>query len=137
TLKRAIASSDKYRKYLITESKELFFKEEKTKMGVIYLKNPDNPFRPSRIIAVPFQESSFWSWKNVWRVHMSDPAVTKMKDDSRAYALGMSRTANTNGYTIIESPPRGVNNGFYKQHELYKDNKSPRGTTYTVYVEDA
>jgi len=137
TLKRMIASSEKYRKYLITESKELFFKEEKTKMGVIYLKNPDNPFRPSRIIAVPFQESSFWSWKNVYRVHMSDPAVTKIKNDERAYATGISRVANTNGYVVIESPPRGKNNGFYKQWKNYENNKSERGTTYTVYVEDA
>ena len=137
TLKRAIASSEKYRKYLITESKELFFKEEKTKMGVIYLKNPDNAFRPSRIIAVPFQESSFWSWKNTYRVHMSDPAATKTKNDSRIYAVGISRVANTNGYVIIESPPRGQHNGFFKQYELYKDGRSSLGSTYTVYIEDA
>lgn len=137
SLKRAIATSDKYRKYLITEAKELFFKEEKTKMGVIYIKNPDNPFRPSRIIAVPFQESSFWSRKQTYRVHLSDPAVTRVKKDDRIYALAFSRVANTNGYVIVESPPRGQHNGFFKQWELYKDNKSPLGTTYTVYIEDA
>ena len=137
TLKRMIATSDKYRKYLITESKELFFKEEKTKMGVIYIKNPDNPFRPSRIIAVPFQESSFWSWKSVYRNHMSDPAVTKIKQDARAYATAISRVANTDGYVLIESPPRGTHNGFFQIYEQYKDNKSPRGTVYTVQVEDA
>lgn len=137
TLKRMIASSEKYRKYLITESKELFFREEKTKMGVIYIKNPDNSYRPSRIIGVPFQESSFWSWKNIYRVHMSDSAVTKIKKDERVYATGISRVANTNGYVLIESPPRGTQNGFYKLYEEYKDNTNPICRVYTVKVEDA
>ena len=125
TLKRLIASSPKYRKYLITRSKELFFKEEKTKMGTIYLKNPINAFRPSRIIGLPFSEGAIWSWKTVFKVHLSDPAAADVIDDSGIWAAAESRVANTNGPIVIEGPPRGPKGVFYEYYERYKDNHDP------------
>mgnify|MGYP003577533519 CR=1 FL=1 len=137
TLKRLIASSEKYRKYLITETKELYFKEQKTKVGVIYVKNPDNPFRPSRIIGLPFVESSLWSWKEVCKIHMSDTAISPHKNQKGIYATALGRLVNTDGPAIIESPPAGVSNEFFQQYEMYKDNTDKRGHVYTVYVDDA
>ncbi len=42
----------KYRQFLITNPSELLLKEEKSKVSVAYIKNPDNPLHPSRIIAL-------------------------------------------------------------------------------------
>ena len=137
TLKRMIVDSEKYRKYLITDAKELYFREEKTKLGTIYIKNPDNPFRPSRIIAVGFSHRQLWSWKNVYRIHMSDVVASEIVDDESVYAAAKYRLANTNGYWLIESPPKGSNNYFYRMYEMYKDNKDPNVQVFVVNVEDA
>lgn len=137
TLKRMIVDSEKYRKYLITESKELYFREEKTKVSVIFLKNPDNPFRPTRIIAVGFSHRQLWSWKNVYRIHMSDVVTSEVVDDEPVYAAAKSRLANTNGYWVIESPPKGVNNYYYRIYDMYKDNTDPNVQVFIVDIEDA
>ena len=79
---------------ILLESKELFFKEEKTKIGTIFLKNPDDPYRPTRIIGVPFSVAGLWSWKNIYRIHISDPAAAPVVDDAPVYASAESRLAN-------------------------------------------
>lgn len=137
TLKRAIMDSEKYRKYMITDSKELFFKEEKTKVQVIYIKNPDNPYRPSRIIGLPFRLGSFSSWKNVFRVHLSDPAFAPIVDDGPVYAAARGRLANTNGRMMIEGPPNGPKGKFYDWFEQYKDNTNPNFQIHVIIDEDA
>jgi len=137
TLKRMIADSEKYRKYMITNSRELFFREEQTKMSVIYLKNPDNPFRPSRIIGLPFRQQALWSWKNVFRVHISDPAIAPILNDAGVFAAAKGRLANTNGRMLIEGPPNGPNGKFYEWYEQYKDNSDPAFQVFTVIDEDA
>ena len=57
TLKNLILNSDKYRQFLITNPSELLLREEKTKVGVAYIKNPDNALQPSRIIALGSSET--------------------------------------------------------------------------------
>jgi hypothetical protein len=136
TLKRLIASSDKYRKYLITKSKELFFKEEKTKIGTIYLKNPDNAFRPTRIVGLPFTEGAIWSWKSVFKIHVSDPAASNVVDDSGVYAAIESRLANTNGNLVIEGPPRGPKGKFYEYYEEFHNNHNPDFFVQIITAED-
>jgi len=116
TLKTHIINSEKYRKYLIREPSELLFKEEKTKVKVAYIKNPDNHLRPSRIIALGASEGAVWSWKNVAHIHMSDIAANDLKDDSPLFAAAFSRLANTGGTMLIETPPRG-----------------PRGKVFEIY----
>jgi hypothetical protein len=137
TLKRLIASSEKYRKYLITRSKELFFKEEKTKLGTIYLKNPDNAFRPTRIIGLPFSEGAIWSWKQVFKVHMSDPAASNVVDDAGVWNAAESRVANTLGPVVIEGPPRGPKGKFYEYYEQYKDNHDPNFYIQVITADQA
>ena len=137
TLKRLIVDSPKYRKYLITKSSEMFFKEEKTKMGAIFIKNPDDPFRPSRIIAAPFSVHGLWSWKNVYRIHMSDVAATDTINDKEVYEAAGTRFASTEGYWLIESPPNGVNNYYYELYEQYKSNTDPAVNVIVVHIDDA
>ena len=137
TLKRLIIDSPKYRKYLITKSSELFFREEQTKAGTLFIKNPDNPFRPMRIIGLAFIVSALWSWKNVFRIHMSDPAAAQVVDDSQIYAALTSRLTNTDGRMMIEGPPRGPFGRFYELYEQFKDNKNPNFKVFLVTIYDA
>ena len=86
TMKNLILNSEKYRPFLITNPSELLLKEEKTKVGVAYIKNPTNVYRPTRIIALGASEGGVWSWKNVSKIHMSDIAATNLVDDSGLFA---------------------------------------------------
>jgi hypothetical protein len=106
TLKNLILNSEKYRQFLITNPSELLLREEKTKVGVAYIKNPDNSLQPSRIIALGSSEGSIWSWKNVGHIHFSDITASKLVDDSSLFAAAFSRLANTDGTMLIETPPR-------------------------------
>ncbi len=137
TLKRLIVNSEKYRKYLITKSSEMYFKEEKTKLGSIYIKNPDNPFRPSRIIATPFSVHGVWSWKNIFRIHMSDVAATETIDDKSVYEAAGTRFASTEGFWLIESPPNGTHNYYFELYEKYKSNEDPSAQVIIVNIDDA
>jgi len=124
TLKNLILNSEKYRQFLITNPSELLLKEEKTKVGVAYIKNPDNVYKPTRIIALGTSEGSVWSWKNVAKIHFSDIAVTSMVDDSGLFAAAFSRLANTDGSLIIETPPRGARGRVYEIFEQIQKQQS-------------
>ena len=124
TLKNLILNSEKYRQFLITNPSELLLKEEKSKVSVAYIKNPDNPLKPSRIIALGASEGSIWSWKNVSKIHMSDIAATNLVDDSGLFAAAFSRLANTDGSLIIESPPRGARGRVYEIFEQINKGES-------------
>jgi hypothetical protein len=137
TLKRMLVDSDKYRKYLITKSKELYFAEEKTKIGTVYLKNADNPFRPMRVMALPFRLNAIWSWKQIYRIHTSDPAVAPILNDRPVYAALRSRLTNTDGRMMIEGPPVGPYGHFYELHEQFKHNENPRFQVFDVTIYQA
>ena len=124
TMKNLILNSEKYRQYLITNPSELLLKEEKTKVGVAYIKNPDNVYRPTRIIALGASEGGVWSWKNVAKIHMSDIAATNLVDDSGLFAAAFSRLANTDGSLIIETPPRGARGRVYEIFEQIQKGES-------------
>jgi hypothetical protein len=111
TLKRMIYQSKKYSQFLVTTPDA--FREEKTKMSVIYVKNPYNNDKPSRIIALGKSEASVWSWKNVGKIHMSDVAKLDIKEQKNFFAAVYSRLANTQGIIKIETPPNG------QQGEVY------------------
>lgn len=110
TLKRMIHQSKKYSQFLITTPEA--FREEKSKMSVIYVRNPYNG-KPSRIIGLGKSEASVWSWKNVGKIHMSDVAKLDIKEQKNFFAAVYSRLANTQGIIKIETPPNG------QQGEVY------------------
>jgi hypothetical protein len=114
TLKFLIVNSQKYSPFLINSPEEMLFREMQTKIGVAYIKNPENPSKPTRIIALGSKEGAVWSWKNVAHIHMSDVAVSTQVDDSGLFAAAFSRLANTNGTMTIETPPHGMDNQVYK-----------------------
>jgi len=124
TLKNLILNSEKYSSFLITNPSELLLKEEKSKVSVAYIKNPDNPLKPSRIIALGASEGGVWSWKNVSKIHMSDIAATNLVDDSGLFAAAFSRLANTDGSLIIETPPRGPKGRVYEIFEQIQKGES-------------
>ncbi len=74
TLRKMVMNSTKYAKYLITKATELVLRDEATKVSVMFIKNPDNVHKPTRIIALSPTERAVWSWKEVKHVHMSDVA---------------------------------------------------------------
>lgn len=107
TLKKMIRSSNNYSQYMIIGVNEELFFEEKTKACVIYIRNPYNPKKPSRIIGLGGSESSVLSWKNVGKIHMSDVAKLSYKDQKSFFSIVFSRLANTEGIIKIETPPVG------------------------------
>ena len=123
TLKNLILNSEKYKQFLITNPSELLLKEEKTKVGVAYIKNPDNALHPTRIIALGSSESQIWSWKNIKHIHVSDITASKLVDDTSLFAAAFSRLANTDGTMLIETPPRRPVGKVYEIYEKYYINK--------------
>lgn len=111
TLKRMIRQSKKYAQFLLVTPEG--FKEEKTKVSVIYVKNPYDNNKPARIIALGKSEASVWSWKNVAKIHMSDVAKLDIKDQKNFFAAVYSRLANTEGIIKIETPPNGQEGEVY------------------------
>jgi len=140
-LKTRIINSKNARKYLITEPSELLFREQKTKVKIATIKNPDNPLQPTRIIALGMAESGMWSWSNVGHIHMSDPTVANIKDDAPLFAAAFSRLANTDGTMLIETPPRGTHGQTFELYNKYlpkQQTLSPRDfKIYHVTAQDA
>lgn len=95
-------------------------KEEKSKVSVAYIKNPDNSLKPSRIIALGASEGSVWSWKNVSKIQMSDIAATNLVDDSGLFAAAFSRLANTDGSLLIETLPKGARGRVFEIFEQFR-----------------
>jgi hypothetical protein len=140
-LKTRIINSKNARKYLITEPSELLFREQKTKVKIATIKNPDNPLQPTRIIALGMAESGMWSWSNVGHIHMSDPTVSPVKDDAPLFAAALSRLASTDGTMLVESPPRGPHGKvfeIYNQYLMKQENLEPRDfKIFHVTAQDA
>jgi len=118
TLRRMILGSKKYRSFLIEKSTDGMLRDEATKVMEIYIKNPDNPAKPTRIIGLGPRPGSIWSWKEVAHIHMSDIAAAITIDDSELFGAAFSRLANTGGSILIETPPRGPSGKIYEIYEM-------------------
>ena len=119
TLKNLILNSDKYKDFLITRPSELSLAEEKTKVGVAYIKNLENSIQPSRIIALGSSDTQIYSWKNVKHILFSDITATKLLNDESLFAAAFSRLANTDGTMLIETPPRRPKGKVFELYEKY------------------
>ncbi len=120
TLRKMILGSQRYRPFLITKHTDLLTRDEVTKVGTLFIHNPDNPNRPTRIIGLGPKESSVWSWKEVAHIHMSDVAAVSQVDDSGLFSAAFSRLANTMGSINIESPPRGQRGKVWEIYEKWQ-----------------
>ena len=128
TLYNMVVNSEMYRDFLIEKPVELKTRrgKERSKANMLYIYNPDNPAKPTRIIALGPRASGVWSWKNVKHIHMSDVAAVDQVDDSQLFGAAFSRLANTNGSILIETPPRGQRGKvweIYQQSELTGDDE--------------
>jgi len=129
TLRKMIKASKKYRDFLIDKPTDILLRDEVTKVMTIYLHNPKDPFRPTRIIGLGPNPASIWSWKEVAHIHMSDIVVVTTVDDSEIFGAAFSRLANTRGSMVIETPPRkpsGKVFEIYEASELKKEDKKSR-----------
>jgi len=110
-LKKMIGSSI-YADFLIDRAvtEEELLKDERSKIDTIYLRNPENPSNPTKIIALGITSAgSLISFKKVCHIHMSDVTLADMTEERFIEAFGgaFSRLANTDGTLVIECPPRG------------------------------
>ena len=117
-LKRLVRSSPKYWQFVIERPEHELFKEEKSKLETMYVRNRWDNLRPSRIIALGGSEASAYSWKNVDWIHMSD--VTQLTSTNQKLFFGalFSRLANTNGIAKIETIP-GAREG--EVYRIYRE----------------
>lgn len=113
-LKKLVMNSRNYSQFLIKRPDFEELKEEKTKVGVMYVRNPYNPQRKSRIIGIGGSEAMAYSWKNINRLHITDPSLLKMKKQDDFFAGLFSRLANTNGQIKIEGVPKYRTGWFWK-----------------------
>jgi hypothetical protein len=120
TLRKMILNSEKYAPFLMTKPSNLVLRDEVTKATMLFIKNPHNVHKPTRIIALSPAERAVWSWKEVKHIHMSDVTVNQSVDDSGLFGASFSRLANTNGSMLIESPPRGQRGQVW---EIYQASK--------------
>lgn len=110
-LKKMIGNSI-YADFLIDRpiTEEDLLRDERSKIDTIYLRNPDNPSNPTKIIALGITSAgSLISFKKVCHIHMSDVTLADMTEERFIEAFGgaFSRLANTDGSLVIECPPRG------------------------------
>lgn len=113
-LKTLVANSRKYSQYLITDVGELGFKERKSKMRELYVANPYNPKRPSRIIAIGSSLTDVYSRMKVNRIHITDPSRMVIRAAQTDYFAGLfSRISNTGGDIKIEGVPGKDRSGWF------------------------
>lgn len=131
-LKQLVNNSPKYSKYLIKRPDFEDFLEEKSKVSVMYIRNPYNSKMRSRIIAVGGSLSSVYSRMGINRIHITDPSLLKIKKQDDYFAGLFSRLANTGGQIKIEGVPMYRTGWFWKLCKAlfnitdeFEDSRSP------------
>lgn len=115
TLRRLIMASPTYAWMLILRPSKYLLKDETTKVTQIFIHNPYDPTKPTRIISLGASAASSVSWKNVDFIHVSD--ITKAAIDYTEVIDGaFTRLAMSRGKFVIETIPRG-----------------PRGKVYSIW----
>ncbi len=112
TLRRAILASPTFKHTLIMRPGKYLLKDEVTKVTQLFIHNPYEPARPSRIIALGASAGMAVSWKNVDFIHVSD--ITKAQIDYTEVIDGaFTRLAMSRGKFVIETIPRGPRGKIY------------------------
>lgn len=104
TLRNMILNSKIFSRFLITSSSKLLSKDEVTKTTTLFIHNPYNPSRPTRIISVGASAGSTVSWKRVDFALISDIAASHKQYDQILNGL-FTRLAITRGKMVIETIP--------------------------------
>lgn len=136
-LKKMIGNSI-YRDFLIDRAitEEELLKDERSKIDTIYLRNPADSNRPTKIIALGITSAgSLISFKRVCHIHMSDVTLADMTEERFQESFGgaFSRLANTDGSLVIECPPRGPSGPVFN---IVDDDDSLKQDGITVELEE-
>lgn len=142
--RRRVLESKKYSPFIldkpdeVDESGELsqkaILRDEKTKTTAIYIKNPDDPLRPSRIIALGADNpGSLEAWPNFKHLHISDITATR-GDYEESLNVALTRIANTNGTVVIETIPGAPIGPIYDWSRRYRGIPDPPRGDF-LYVE--
>jgi hypothetical protein len=132
-----IRNSNKYARFLIRGQEEGLFRDEATKATMLYIHNPNNTNRPTRIIALGPDPHGIWSWKEVKFVMISDLAIADIVDLAPTINSAISRLVITKGSIIIETPPRapiGAIYDIYQKSLLKTDRDKPEGQFKVITV---
>jgi len=117
TLRQLLLSSDNYKHTLIMRPGKYLLKDEVTKITQLFIHNPYNPSKPTRIIGLGASAASSVSWKNVDFIYVSD--ITKAATDYTEVIDGaFTRLAMSRGKFVIETIPRGPRG---KVYSLWQD----------------
>jgi hypothetical protein len=117
SLRQMLLNSKNFRHTLIMRPGKYLLKDEVSKMTELFIHNPYNPTRPTRIIGLGASAATSVSWKNVDFIYVSD--ITKSKDDYTEVMDGaFTRLAMSRGSMVIETIPRGPNGKIY---EIYNN----------------
>ena len=112
TLRQLILNSERFRNTLIMRPSRYLLKDEVSKVTQLYIHNPYEPKRPTRIIGLGASAASSVSWKNVDFIMVSD--ITKAATDYTEVIDGaFTRLAISNGKFVIETIPRGPKGKVY------------------------
>lgn len=112
TLRQLLLGSDTYKHTLIMRPGKYLLKDEVTKITQLFIHNPYNPGKPSRIIGLGASAASSVSWKNVDFIYISD--ITKAATDYTEVIDGaFTRLAMSRGKFVIETIPRGPRGKIY------------------------
>jgi hypothetical protein len=133
TLRKMIVDGPTYSRYLINKPAEIsenasidirdraILKDEQSKTSVIYIHNPEEPTKPSRIIALGIENhGAILSWKNVKHIHMSDITAAET-DIGPGVDSAMTRLANTDGSMVIETVPGVPAGKVFEMWKQYRD----------------
>lgn len=117
TLRQLILGSDTFKSTLIMRPSRYLLRDEATKATELFIQNPYNPAKPTRVIALGASAASSVSWKNVDFIMVSD--ITKASIDYTEVIDGaFTRLAMSRGKMVIETIPRGPKG---KVYSLWQD----------------
>jgi hypothetical protein len=130
TLQKYIVQSVKYSDYLISigDRDMNVLRGEQTRITEMFIRNPYNPKKPTRVISIPATAGSAVSWKEVKYVMCSDITMTD-KDYDPVLKSAFTRLAQTRGYFVIETIPRGPQGLVY---DIWLRNRTQQGTDFKV-----
>jgi hypothetical protein len=117
TLRQLLLGSENFKHTLIMRPGKYLLKDEVTKVTQLFVHNPYNPSKPTRIIGLGASAASSVSWKNVDFIYVSD--ITKAATDYTEVIDGaFTRLAMSRGKFVIETIPRGPRG---KVYSLWQD----------------
>jgi hypothetical protein len=130
TLQKMIANSEKYSDFMISVGDRdiNMLRGESTRITEMYLRNPHNPKKPTRIISIPAIPGAAVSWKEVKYIMVSDITMSD-RDYDPVIKSAFTRLAQTRGYFVLETIPNGPQGIVY---DIWLRNRTQQGTDFKV-----